>query len=337
METGNPHRIAMYEEVKALVARKKRESDRARRRYFQPNASSEKAYRKSIEAYRARFVEMLGWPLSAKRKIPAKTPAKVEFVAEDSLSRIYRVWISTLPGMKTYGMYFLPKGRGPFPLVIAQHGGLGTPELCSELIEPTNYTDMTRRLLRRGFAVFAPQLMLWAERFGPKHEKDLIDRQLKMYGGSLAALEIFRIQRSLDYLMTRREIDSARVGMVGLSYGGFYTLFSAAVDTRIKVAASSCFFSNRKVYDWLDWTWFNSGNLFLDPEVACLVCPRPLFIEVGKRDELFDVKLAWPEAQKAAAMYRKLGLADWFQYKEHEGNHMLDSADDWLDFICRHL
>ena len=78
----------------------------------------------------------------------------------------------------------------------------------------------------------------------------------------------------------REDIDGDRIGMIGLSYGGFYTLFAAALDVRIGAAVSSCFFNNRKMYDFVDWVWFNAANQFMDAEVGALVCPRPLYVEV---------------------------------------------------------
>jgi dienelactone hydrolase len=264
--------------------------------------------------------------------------AVVKKIGEDSLGQISRVWIETLPGVHTYGLFFRPYGMGRFPLVISQHGGHGTPELCSGFFGSANYNDMTRRVLRRGIAVFAPQLLLWnPESYGPKHEKDEIDKRLKQVGGSLAALELFRLARAIDYFAARREIDAERIGMIGLSYGGFYTLFAAALDKRIKAAVSSCFFNDRKVYAFADWTWFDAANRFLDAEVGALVCPRPLRVEIGKKDEMFDVRKARGQAERLAATYKRLGIAERFQYKEHAGGHELDRAEDGMDFLCRHL
>jgi len=326
----------MLREVHALVRREQRNGDRRRRRFFKPDFASIASYESSVLEYRRKLMKMLGWPLTkAVRGIPA---VSMKPVGEDSLGRISRMWVETLPGVRTYGLFFRPRSRGRLPLVIAQHGGLGTPELCSGFFGSANYNDMTRRVLGRGVAVFAPQLLLWApDTFGPKHDKDLVDRRLKQLGGSLAALELFRIVRALDYFTSRKDIDSERIGMIGLSYGGFYSLFAAALDTRIKVAVSSCFFNDRKTYDFPDWSWFNSANRFLDVEVGSLVCPRPLYVEVGRKDELFDVRRARPEAKRLAGVYRKLGLARQFRYKEHGGGHELDKADDGINFLCRCL
>lgn len=336
-DAGNTFRASMLDEVQALVRREQRKSDRCRSRFFTPDTTSVAAYEHSVSAYRAELAQMLGWPLAeaVRDGIPS---AAVKFAGEDSLGRISRVWIETLPGVHTYGLFFRPHGKGPFPLVVSQHGGGGTPELCSGFFGSSNYNDMTRRVLSRGMAVFAPQLLLWnSERFGPQHDKDVIDRRLKQIGGSLAALELHRIIRALDYFASRKDIDPDRIGMIGLSYGGFYTLFAAALDTRIKVAVSSGFLNDRKTYDFPDWSWFRSANRFLDAEVGALVCPRALHIEVGRKDDLFDVRRARPVGRKIAATYRKLGLAKQFQYHEHDGGHELDRADDGIDFLFSHL
>ncbi len=42
--------------------------------------------------------------------------------------------------------------------------------------------------------------------------------------------------RALDYLQTRKDIDSQRLGMIGFSMGGIETWLAAAVDERVKVA-----------------------------------------------------------------------------------------------------
>lgn len=336
-EAGNAFRETMLREVKALLHKEQRKADRRRKQYFRPEFSSVAAYEQSIARYREELMGMLGWPLTSSRPTDVP-PVSSQSVAKDSLGRISRVLIETLPGVHTYGLFFRPHGKGPFPLVVSQHGGGGTPELCSGFFGSANYNDMTRRILRRGAAVFAPQLLLWnSESFGPEHEKDVIDRRLKQIGGSLAALELYRIFRSLDYFAKRRDIDAERIGMIGLSYGGFYTLFAAALDTRIRVAVSSCFFNNRKVYDCVDWVWFNAANHFMDAEIGALVCPRPLYVEVGKKDDLFNVRHARPEARKLEAIYKRLGITENFRYKEHDGGHELDMSDEGIDFLCRHL
>ncbi|MBQ7224250.1 MAG: hypothetical protein IJX06_01690 [Clostridia bacterium] len=78
--------------------------------------------------------------------------------------------------------------------------------------------------------------------------------------------------------------------MIGVSYGGFYTLYTLAIDTRIKSAICNVFFNTRDKHDWSDWAWRDSAFIFDDAQVVCLVYPRSLRIQVAKNDELFDYR-----------------------------------------------
>jgi dienelactone hydrolase len=46
----------------------------------------------------------------------------------------------------------------------------------------------------------------------------------------------YDLWKLVDYLITRNDVDSNRIGMMGISMGGIETWMAASVDTRIKVA-----------------------------------------------------------------------------------------------------
>ena len=332
---GNCYRNEQLDELTKKIEEMRTVANKRREEYFTPNLASTDEYIASIEKYRQDFIKMLGFPLTEYSDELDTPEGQIEFVAEDELSKIYRVHIKALDGITTYGILFLPHTPPPYSLVIAQHGGDGTPEICSGFFNSANYNDMTRRVLKRGNAVFAPQLLLWNEEFGPKFDRIKIDSELKQLGGSITAMEIFKIIRSIDFLIKNISIDTKRIGMIGLSYGGFYTLFTTAIDTRIKVALSSCFFNDRFKYDWLDWVWFNSGNQFLDVEVCKLICPRPIYIEIGKNDELFDYKYAIDNFTNVIETYKALNVEENVELNIFEGVHELNKKNEGIDFLCR--
>ncbi len=335
---GNRYREEKLLQLNRLIELERKKADTARKGYFKPDFSSVPNYVNSIVHYREEFLSMLGWPLCPKPVEAMQMDVVEEFVAEDDLGCIYRMNIPAISCMTTYGLLFLPKKEGPHPLIIAQHGGAGTPEVCAGFFGSGNYNNMVRRVLKRGFAVFVPQLLLWdAERFGPVYDRKHMDNQLKQLGGSITALEVCQIRTSLDFLLSREDICSDKVGMIGLSYGGFYTLFTAAAEPRIKASLVSCFFNNRFIYDWSDWIWFNAGNTFLDAEVCGLVCPRPLYIEAGIKDDLFDVKYAREEYMKVKEIYEKVGVGKKLKFKEFRGGHELNVEDEGIEFICSAL
>jgi cephalosporin-C deacetylase-like acetyl esterase len=47
---------------------------------------------------------------------------------------------------------------------------------------------------------------------------------------------VYDLWRLVDYISTRPDVDSNRIGMMGISKGGIETWMAASVDTRIKVA-----------------------------------------------------------------------------------------------------
>jgi dienelactone hydrolase len=338
-KTGNAYRARYLKELQTLIASLRKQGGVERRRSFAADFSSPAAYARSLAPLRERYRAMLGWPLTADRSKLGPPVPESQLVARDDLGTIFRMRLAILPGLDMYGMLFLPPASEAVrvPLVIAQHGGLGTPERIAGFFDSANYNEMLRRVLVRGVAVFAPQLLLWAEEFGPKYDRQRVDMQLKQLGSSITAIEIHGIQRWLDYLVTRHELDPSRIGMVGLSYGGFYTLYTAAADPRIRVAVASCSFGDREVHGGSDWTWQNASHLFLDPEVAALVCPRALYVEVGARDELVSAKAARREAAKVKKVYGRLRVAGRFAFREFRMGHEFCKKDEPVDFLMRNL
>jgi hypothetical protein len=335
-DTGNKHRARYLAQLNELIDSLYRKAETSRSNWFKPETTSPEAYERSLKPFRRRFAELLGWPLVNGPK--HKPAMREEFVAEDDLGKIFRVWIETLPRLETYGLLFVPPGSGPHPLVISQHGGLGTPELCSNLFRPANYNDMTRRVLRRGCMVFAPQLPLWSEEYGPPMERPLLDRKLKHLGGSAAALDIFQLQRSLDVLLARPDVDAEKVGMMGLSWGGFYTLVTAAMETRIRAALASAFLNEPEIAAQIPpLAWFNAASRFHLAEIAGLICPRPLYIEIGKKDEHVVVTGACREAEKIRAIYEPIGIGERYRYVVHEGGHEFGLTDDAIEFLIINL
>ncbi|MFC5406095.1 alpha/beta hydrolase family protein [Cohnella soli] len=332
-EIGNVYRERQKAQFDDLLVQLRQAAEAKRNSFFTPDTSSVAAYEKDIVRWREQFKSMLGWPLGLDDgSVPA---AELTEVAEDSLGRIYRVEVDAGFGLTTYGVLFLPKTEGPHPLVISQHGGQGTPELCSGFYGETNYSDMTRRVLKRGIAVFAPQLYLWnTELYGPEFDRANYDKQLKQVGSSIAAVEIHKIRKAIDYLISRPDIDGDRVGMIGLSYGGFYTMYTTAVDTRIKAAYSSCYINDRFLIDWPDFTWFNSGNTFLDAEVCAMIAPRFFWLEVGERDEVFPYESAQQEINKVADLYERLKISHLFRGVSFDGVHELDTNDEGIELFC---
>ncbi|MBR3941719.1 MAG: prolyl oligopeptidase family serine peptidase [Clostridia bacterium] len=297
-KAGNPYRSAYLDGIDAYIQKEREKANQNRAEYIQDILSRGEDYRKD-------FFAMLGAPLTTPREQNVKM--EKHFVTQEGNVRIYRTVTTVLGCIPVYGMLFTNGEDEKKPLVISAHGGLGTPELCSSLLEEGsfNYNDMTQRILAQDVHVYAPQFLLWdPNKFVVRSADDVADtdsmrrtrdNRLKQLGSSITAIEIYGLMCALDALEQEPYINKEQIGMAGLSYGGFYTLFTAAADTRIKYSVACCQFSDRYTYDWSDWVWFNAAYKFFDAEILALVYPRHIEIFMGDHDNLFDSALSVKE------------------------------------------
>ena len=277
------------------------------------------------EKYRQKLAELLGWPLTEKRK---KNPPAVVIhrLAEEADYVIERIQLTAMKGFVITGLLFRHIDHDARPLVIAQHGGEGTPELISGLYQTTgNYNHMVERILANGANVFAPQLLLWSEKqYKPSYDRNTLDARLKNVGSSITALEIYALMRVLDYFEHQEWVTN--IGMVGLSYGGYYTQLTAALDTRIKAAISCSYFCDATHWVKPDWSFTGIAECFGEAEIACLVHPRKLFLEMGNHDNHFDYRKSTREYMRILEICGG-NSGDWLEYTVFDGDHEFYKED----------
>ena len=337
---SNPLRAEQAQELDQYIVSLKEDRSRLKQ-LLKPDYSSPGAYEESVQAYREAFGRSIGYPP------PGDSPlerASFEPIGEDEIGVYSRARIPVLPGVHAEGLYIVPKSLKAgekAPLIVSMHGGGGSPEVAL-FHGGANYHDMVRGGVKRGYIVFAPQHLFSAEGF-PKDIRNRTDERLRLVGTSLTAVEIAKITRSLDLLLESPEIDRNRVGMVGLSYGGYYTLVTAAVDPRIRVAVCSCYYGvqeGRYARDELsipsDFRFPDRFTLFRDADLAALVCPRALQIQAGSKDGVDHREAGVLQAPESAAYYSKLGLPERFHHLVFEGGHEFHDPSAW-EFVAKHL
>lgn len=150
-------------------------------------------------------------------------------------------------------------------------------------------------------------------------------------------------QRALDYLCSRPDVDSARVGCCGLSGGGLRTVMLAGLDPRIRCACAVGMMTTWRDYllnkcHTHTWMCYVPGlPLDLDyPEILGLNVPNAVMVLNNSQDQLFTL----PEMQRAdrilAEVYRKAGAADRYKCGFYPGPHKFDAdmqrdAFAWFD------
>ena len=326
LSDGNEYRINYLKGITGMLDRMDAEKVSVRDEFAKEIlASPEKA--------REKLKNMLGWPLNTEPS-PVLGVELIP-VTENETETIYRMFIEVFEGVKFYGILTLKKSDPPLPLVICQHGGDGASEMICGFLYSGNYNDLGTRISARGVHTFCPQLQLWkSDWFGGENLRNRTDARLRQLGGSVTAFEIYCISRCIDYFETLPEVDG-RFGMAGLSYGGFYTLMTTAVETRIRVAHAVGFFNSRSTFVSQDWSFLNASSTFFDAEIGALVYPRPLWIDIADEDYIFAPDPALPEAERLKKYYSS--ASENLVFRVFHGTHEYPLDDAPLDFFFKNL
>ncbi len=130
--------------------------------------------------------------------------------------------------------------KTPVILYNHAHGGdykLGKDELingCNSLQSPP-YADA---LTSMGYSVLCIDCWAFGERRGRTEAE--IFKEMLWNGRVMWGMMVYDSLRAIDYLVTRKDIDSSRIGTLGLSMGSTMAWWVAALDERIKVCVDIC-------------------------------------------------------------------------------------------------
>jgi hypothetical protein len=214
-------------------------------------------------------------------------------------------------------------------------GAVDQGESVAQSIARYNY-DYGLQYARRGYVVLCPDARTFGERTarawtgsGGPPAYDVCDRagnQAALLGYSLLALTVWDDARGIDLLQGRDDVDGARIGVAGLSYGGTRALFLAALDDRVAATVVSGFLTTYKSYA-LDRSI--CGAQYIPgllrwaelPDVGALIAPRPLLVEAGLHDVHFQIAASRQAHRTLERAYRLLGAADALWRDEFDAGH----------------
>ncbi|MCX7826791.1 MAG: acetylxylan esterase [Verrucomicrobiae bacterium] len=210
--------------------------------------------RKEIER---KWLDLLG---DFPTDIPPLKPEMKQVEVKDGITR-YHVSFQSEPDDRVTAWLLVPEGarKQPAPAIICIHGttyGTGkdwTIGLAG--LAPGDPPDgpppkaggYGRELARWGYVTLSIDLALVNER---TPESRLIYDSSAFYrkhpDWSIVGKNNWDAQRSVDFLQTLDFVDPKRIGCVGHSVGGHYTLFAAAFEPRLTASVS-----NGGVLDWV--------------------------------------------------------------------------------------
>ena len=264
-------------------------------------------------------------PLNARtiRKI-RKDGYKVEHVVFESQPKFY-----------VTSSLFIPEGIGsrkkaPVIIYCSGHSDLG--------YRGDVYQHVILNLVKKGFIVFAYDPIGQGERFDyldletgkpvpgiSQHSYPGI--QAFISGSNLARYMIWDGIRAVDYLLTRKEVDPARIGITGRSGGGTQSSYIAAMDDRIYAVAPENYLTNfSRLLQSIgpqdaEQNMFNSIKRGIDHADLLIVrAPLPALMITTTRD-IFNIQGVYETKNEVARIYETYNKEENFSITEDDAPH----------------
>lgn len=179
---------------------------------------------------RAAFLQII------ERPRVALAPELAEMAPVEGLKR-YHLWFHSDATERVPGYLLLPdakKYQGRRPVVIALHGTGGAKE-------GGQVAEIVLRAAKAGFIGVAIDGRFHGERTkagtGAAEYNDAIATAFKTGATHPFYYDtVWDVMRLIDYLGTRKDVDTARIGLTGISKGGIETYLTAAADPRVAAA-----------------------------------------------------------------------------------------------------
>jgi len=283
-------------------------------------------------------------------RLPEKVPLNPEILAEwreeDLIKQ--KIIFDVEPGLSATAYLFRPaqaKGKLPGILACHGHGPFGKEPVMGnrfsaelrDTIEQHNY-DYGLKMAKAGYAVIAIDWRGFGERddrrkphfndnTGGRDICNLHYLRANILGMTVLGMDLNDAGCSLDYLCSRDFIDSERIGVMGLSFGGTMATWISICDQRIKATDIICYSARFADFAIRDINFCGSQitpglyELCDIPDLHGLIAPRPLLVEIGVYDDCSLVDSAMSCFHEVEKIYAAAGARDKLELDLFEGGH----------------
>jgi len=282
---------------------------------------------------------------------PAKTPlnSRITGTLERDAYKIEKVIFESRPGFPVTANLYVPKTQKlPLPAVIGTCGH-GDPGKATPI-----YQSFAQGLARKGYVVliFDPigqgeRIQYLSSKLKPRRgigvaEHNYAGSQMVLCGESLSSWLTWDAIRCVDYLLTRPEVDAKQIGVTGNSGGGTQATWLCGVESRLSMAAPSCFIvgfgqnlQNELPAD-IEQCPPAVMNMGLDhSDFIAAMAPKPVLI-LDQEKDYFDVRGAEKSLGRMKSLYKLLGAegnTELFIGPEYHGysQHNREAMYGWFN------
>ena len=270
---------------------------------------------------------------------------------EERENYILEKLVLDLNGIEAVPAYFArPKkidGRIPAILYNHAHGGcyeIGKEELLSgrgSLQKPPYAEELTRM----GYSVLCIDTWAFGERRGRTESE--IFKQMLWFGQVMWGMMVYDSLRAIDYLVSRPEVDSTRIGTLGISMGSTMAWWTAALDERVKVCIDICCLTDFEAL--IDTRGLEQHGIyyyvpsllkhFSTAQINALIAPRPHLALAGNYDRLTPPEGLERINKELCKVYEEEGAADAWRLMRYDAGHLETAAmrNEIVSFLAKWL
>jgi dienelactone hydrolase len=303
---------------------------------------------------RAKLTELLGGFPSERVALAPQTIETREFPGY----RREKFVFTSRPGVAVAGYLLIPKNAKPpyaAAICVPGHGRgvddiVGIDEHGAERTTKDGYQhDFAIQVVEHGLAAVAIEPMAFGcRRDAANMQKGAGQSSCQpsagaalLFGQTMIAWRVWDVMRTIDWIERRPELDSKRVGCVGISGGGTCTQFSAALDTRIKAAFVSGYLNTYRdsimsIAHCMDNYVPGILNWAESYDVAGLIAPRFFFSEGGEQDPIFPVAATRESFVRVKKVYEAFGVPERAGQEIFVGEHSFHGKEG-LPFLVKAL
>lgn len=278
-------------------------------------------------------------------KLPERTPLNARVISTHDMGDyvIENVIFESRPGFPVTSNLYRPKAasQGKRAAIVCPIG--------HNLPTGKRNADVQARcikLAKMGFIVLVYDAIGHGERMIQGNIHHEAGYALLPLGETIAGWMVWDSMRAIDYLVSLNEVDAGRIGVTGNSGGGLNTLFTAALDERVRAAVVVGYtfeFNNWLKYAGTHCTCTQLPGLFRGMEwfeIAGLIAPRAVMMLQGANDSSFLISGARRAGHNTERLYVLLGQPGQARFDELPGEPHAYSRpyrERMYGWMARHL
>jgi len=311
-----------------------------------PSATSAQQWTEQARRLRQHLLQEVvfhGWPDEW-----VNSPPKFEDIGVIETGQGYRlrkIRYEIVPGFQSVAILYEPERlQGKLAAILNVNGHVGPPGKAVEYKQ-----KRCINFAKHGILALNVEWFFFGE-LRQEGNQHWYGAHLDLVGANGLGIFLLEMRRGLDYLYNYPNVDRNRVGVTGLSGGGWQTIFLSSLDERVKVAVPVAGYSSvatkveaRKYGDLGDIEQNGTDLLAgLDyTHLTAMMAPRPTLLVYDAEDDCcfrgpLVKPLIYDGVRRFFGLYGKEDIFQWYENRDPGShNYQLNNREQAYQFFSR--